>query len=134
MDREIIFRQWDKKEKVFQYWGNVEIFPNGVVPDKNCFTFPRKTVLRLPLEQYTGLKDKGGEMIFEGDKIQFTIFENYGVEIDKQYVGYVRFAYGEFQIWNKPDSGEDGAFHLFYIHSQDCEIEVIGNIHEGVGD
>lgn len=77
--------------------------------------------------QYTGLKDKNGKRIFEGDIVRhlngnpdFSLEEIGHVYWDKEYCGWRRTS--------------NGAFHRgvidTYRMAADCCYEVIGNIHD----
>jgi len=52
MTREIKFRDWDNREKLITWTGNVARYPSDG---------------RFEIMQYTGLKDKNGIEIYEGD-------------------------------------------------------------------
>lgn len=117
MKREIKFRAWDsKKERMFPVYGLGNDFVtedtiDGVDPGHNAFT-GEELKERIILMQYTGLKDKNGKEIYEGD-----IVEN---EFGKKLVEW-----------------RDGGFvylerfmTIFLQHEEVSKLEVIGNIYE----
>lgn len=72
------------------------------------------------LMQYTGLKDKNGKKIFEGDIVEIDVHDHLGWNVIK---GKVIFLEG---AWLVTDSGS----FAIPLWSEINEIEVIGNIHE----
>ena len=67
------------------------------------------------LGQYTGLKDKNGKKIFEGDIVKAFYFE-------KEVIGKIEFIYGTFALTNSGIS--DNQLFIFE------KLEVIGNIYD----
>lgn len=77
------------------------------------------------VSQYTGLKDKNGKRIFEGD-IVICGKEINGNIIDRLVeIGFVEMRHGAFGLHRK-----QGYYRPFKDWLEDYEYEVIGNIHD----
>ncbi len=127
--REIKFRAWDKGEKYYKTWEDlVSIVYNERWfldnEDKNyincLFTDPDYT-----LEQYTGLKDKNGKEIYDGDVCRCLVYDKY----HKKHLvrGDIKIEEVETVINNiYDDSWPCVSLACVELHS----IEIIGNIHQ----
>lgn len=114
--REIKFRCWDRFK---QRWSNYKINDDTVYfMDKNTgvlYGSYNKRYKDFNLMQYTGIKDKNGKEIYEGD----IVFESSGEEYFK-----VVFEDGSFRL----ESEEYSLLLKNYAHI----CEVVGNIYENL--
>lgn len=127
------YRAWDKTEN--RMARNVEELKfnskglYAVVLNHMGFEFKRRT-MDVELMQYTGLKDKNGKEIYEGDIIldDSISFVDFGVyfERSKFSVKYNQATCG-FMRFNEEHKTFSGNIGLFSKEN----LEIIGNIHEG---
>jgi len=111
--REIKFRAWNYSKMIY----NCAIRNGLVVNHKDSF-YQIGQETNYPIMQYTGLKDKNGKEIYEGDIIK--VFDNkngvFKVEFKNQYVGGWLLCH------------EKGQVSLGARKKND--IEVVGNIYQ----
>lgn len=98
--------------------GKLEITGSGVI------TFEKFKVIPETVGQYTGLTDKNGKKIFEGDICEVTMFTCEGE--DRHYLCEVCFDCGSFVFRER--SGFDILF--LDIYDFETDVEVIGNIYD----
>lgn len=115
--REIKFRGWDKKFKMMYQWDDFEhldLAGNTFVNSTNSVTEGcSENLSDLELMQFTGLKDKNGKEIYEGDILR---------DAEEEDTGRVYFLDGSFDC----ESISNPERNLFVWKA----CEVIGNIYE----
>lgn len=156
---ELLFRgqQRRKGEKVYLDGSPVEgswFYGNGVLQGKGDFSiiyqtepkFEKHSVYTDTLGQYTGLTDKNGNKIFEGDIFKFNdeVWESYYTACGTEYDSYEVKNYGvvgfdedrscfDFVQYKFNENSVEADLHENYdIEFADfiSELEVIGNIYD----
>jgi len=142
--RKIKFRAWDE---VRNQWLRITGFETAETSISDGYTLDgifhdgdyvgRKGVI---VTQSTGLKDKNGTEIFEGDVIKYEYLEDSCWGKAGVYTGHIRFDKGVFEIvhhgnriinypdgsWYEPSKCGDIKSFMSWVHN----VEVIGNIYE----
>jgi len=133
MNRELKFRAFDKDNKQMIYSGSNVDRVNGVMEarfsfdEADCCLLVRHycenewyPINNIEVMQFTGLHDKNGKEIYEGDKYSWNVGRN-------PEVGTIVFFDGMFAC--RPDNALDSQKD-FSLNSMNATLEVIGNIWE----
>ena len=122
--REIKFRAWDIKRKEWISTCNMVMSLHGKEFYWNFGYEPLKDINRneFILSQFTGLKDKNGKEIYEGDVVKI-----------KDYYcnkGIFKFSQGGYGIREIDNNGIYSIENLKIRENILLEVEIIGNIYE----
>lgn len=116
MNREIKFRAWSEKDGIelieSLYW-----FEENYIKDVNDTHFK--------IMQFTGLKDKNGKDIYEGDIVEI---DSFGIITNHAVKWFSENRYPAFDLKPYFSCDTNGLSHA--LNAPNTEIEVIGNLHE----
>ncbi|EAE8076134.1 hypothetical protein FKW39_09890 [Listeria monocytogenes] len=131
--REIEFRgkaiHPNSLEQIVGSWAYGGIFENKIISrnldmDSHYHGFISEIEIDLKtIGQYTGLKDKNGKKIFEGDIVDISVYDRLDWSSIK---GKVVFLNGAWLV-------DDVGHFAITLQSETNEIEIIGNVHENLG-
>jgi len=129
MTDRLIFRAWDKVRKQWRDdffidpFGRYRVFVDDDGDKNGLHEHDESSLHDLIIVQSTGLRDKAGKLIFEGDVVHF--WNGLG----EKYVGEVRFNDGCFDVVSQ--NTRYGTLRDYLkVHVVNHAIEIIGSIYE----
>lgn len=112
MQREIKFRIWDKNDERMKY-ADIEYFDDMIGFRFGHRGFEEDDNNDIVIMQYSGLRDKNGKEIYEGDIVE-SPFTGDPVSV----------------VWSEPFAQFTFGGAEFNVEAKPSDIEIIGNVYE----
>lgn len=138
--REIKFRgvRTDNGEWVYGWYAPLVCNDRTIIPNIKDSNGSDWKIKEETVGQYTGLKDKNGKEIYDGDIVAFGLGRGFGYDVKDVHRGVVYYEDGSFRlgdIYSSDGYNELGnvlyeAMNVEGKFYADAICEVVGNIHE----
>lgn len=121
--QEIKFRAWDKDKREMRDVTGINWYDEYIWVDETPMSGDKLPIESTPLMQYTGLKDKNGKEIYEGDVVRLDEYE------DGMGEWQVVFDEASFFL-EQLGAGDEVRCEILGTCDSTKDVEIIGNIYD----